>query len=168
MPAQPANHLIAHVAVGLLVCGLAVPTAVADPADPATTAPPTESRPAISPWLEEVRAQRRAWEARRRDSQEAAQARRQWSDPRAAAAAQQEAWDEMVQRRRDDWLEEIDRDRRYFRQQGPWQWGAGDRSSAAASDLRWQQVEQLPATDRSSPSTFPPSGWNNGWYYNGY
>lgn len=70
-----------------------------------------------TPWLEEVRAQRQAWESRREAARDAFDSRRRASNPRAAAA--QEAWEETVQRRRSARLEHMEQERRHFLQLAP-------------------------------------------------
>ncbi|MBV5346606.1 hypothetical protein JZU46_00015, partial [bacterium] len=52
-----------------------------------------------TPWLDEVRTQRQAAEARRQANRESFEARRRANDP--WGAAQHEAWEDNVQRRRE-------------------------------------------------------------------
>jgi hypothetical protein len=128
----------------------------------------------VNQWLDEVRAQRRAWEERRRAAKEALDARRRWLDP--WGAAQKEAHEKDTQRRRDAFREQIERDRELFRNRSPW----------AAQSGPWQEVppggETLapdpggPAEGAIAPpdedalgSPYPPlPGWDNRWYYRGY
>ncbi|HSO81095.1 hypothetical protein [Thiocapsa sp.] len=126
--------------------------------------PPPGSAP--TPWLDEVRAQRQAWETRREATRSAYEARRRANNPRAAA--QQEAWEEDVRRRRADRLERMDQERELFRSLGPdqlpppWPWVTG--------------MPTLPeigsgATSPDTPgeeSIFAPPGWDNHWYFRGF
>ncbi|MFB1487334.1 MULTISPECIES: hypothetical protein [unclassified Thiocapsa] len=120
-----------------------------------------------TPWLDEVRAQRQAWEARREATRNAYEARRRANNPRAAA--QQEAWEEDVRRRRADRLEFMDQERELFRSLGPaqlpppWPWVTGmptlpETGSGATS----------PDTPADEPSIFAPPGWDNHWYFRGF
>jgi len=180
MPQHRPLPLTALPWLAVLATGLAS-AAPADDADADPTPPPAQSSaPAIEQpsaqaegyvdpieqWLGEVKAQRRAWEERRRATREAINARRRLSDPWGAAHL--ESHEKESQRRRDAMMEQIERDRETFREEGPWQLpspmderpppppaaavppGAGDSQSPAAA-----------------PS-YPPSGWDNRWYYRGY
>ncbi len=105
-------------------------------------------------WLEEVRAQRRALQEKRRAQHEA---RKRAIDP--AGAAQQEAREEEFLRRRQEMHDMIEADRRLFMNHGP----------------RISPVPALPATsapdDVSYPPTRPgyvPPDWDNGWYFRGW
>lgn len=151
-------------ALALLCC---CPILTLTAAEPVGSAAESGVPAAVSPWLEEVRAQRQAREARRRASQEAHEARRRWRDP--WAAARYEAREAEVQQRREDWLEQIDRDRRFFRQQAPWQEPVGEPSPMieAAAPSSGHAPEEG-GDQRPSLPAYPPAGWNNGWYYNSY
>jgi len=132
---------------------------------------PIESEP-IHRWLDEVRAQRQAREARRLAAKEAMEARRRWIDP--WGAAKKEAREQEVQRRRNAFLEKIEREREAFHSQNPW----------GAQLSPWQDevpgpVPDFPGaseTDNPGPPKppLPPSpsyalpGWDNRWYYRGY
>ena len=101
---QRFRRQIAVLWVGLLA---ACPLSGHEP--PQTTTGSVPMEPAtVSPWLDEVRAQRRAREERRRAAKEAMDARRRWIDP--WGAAQQEAREQEVQRRRGAFLEQIERE----------------------------------------------------------
>jgi hypothetical protein len=136
-------------------------------------------------WLEEVKAQRRAWEERRRAAKETMNARRRLTDP--WGAAQQEARDKELQRRHDAMIEQFERDREAFRNQVPWPSSPSRRDqgpapaagqSAPAADASAPIQERIdapppPAPERApqnaaNSSTYPPSGWDNRWYYRGY
>ncbi|EGV18744.1 hypothetical protein [Thiocapsa marina] len=121
---------------------------------------------APTPWLDEVRAQRQAWEARREATRSAYEARRRANNPRAAA--QQEAWEEDVRRRRAARLERMDQDLEIFRSLGPGQ-----------PPLPWPWVTGMPTlpelgsgpTTSATPGDTPiyvPPGWDNHWYFRGF
>ena len=132
---------------------------------------PMEPEP-VRGWLDEVRAQRQAREQRRHAAKEAMDARRRWIDP--WGAAQQEAREQEVQRRRDAFLQKIEREREVFRNQIPW----------TPQDHPWQgeiaepapEFPIAPETDSGgtpgqalpSPSPYALPGWDNHWYYRGY
>ncbi|WP_295408835.1 hypothetical protein [uncultured Thiocystis sp.] len=115
-------------------------------------------------WLEEVRAQRQAWEARRHETREAYEARRRLHNPRGAA--QQDAWKEDARRQRSERLERIERDRERFRELGPYLF-----------PLPWPGNLPLPFSSNEPDSAgladprepmFAPQGWDNLWYFRGY
>ncbi|WP_201098240.1 hypothetical protein [Thiocystis minor] len=117
-----------------------------------------------SPWLDEVRAQRQAWEARRHETRETYDALRRLHNPRGAA--QQDAWNEDVRRQRAERLERIERDREIFRDLGPnlfpyplpgnlpLPFSLSEPGSAAHAD--------------TGEPMFAPPGWDNLWYFRGY
>jgi hypothetical protein len=126
---------------------------------------------ATHPWLDDVRAQRQAWEERRRASKEAMDARRRWIDP--WGAAQQEAREKETQRRREARREQIEREREAFRDLPPW----GPQPGLWYEDSPVSGLEPPPAepgtdaakTPEPSPSSrYPLPGWDNRWYYRGY
>lgn len=133
--------------------------------------PPAEPEP-VRQWLDEVRVQRQAREERRRADKEARDAHRRWVDP--WGAAQQEAREQETQRRRNAFFEHIERDREAFRIQVPWGFPQDPRQEEAAGS---QAEKQLP-TDGDTvgvprqavphPSPYPPTGWDNRWYYRGF
>ena len=136
--------------------GSAQPGGYADPADQ---------------WLEEVRAQRRAREERRRAAKEAISARRRLTDP--WGAAHQEAHEKEIQRRHDAMMEQIERDREAFREQGPWRDSdpidPGPPPPPVAPPVSsGTQPEAGGSQGPAGVPTYPPSGWNNRWYYRGY
>jgi len=119
----------------------------------------------MSQWLDEVRAQRRAWEERRRVAKEAIDARRRWIDP--WGAAQKDAMKQEVQRRRDAFREKIERDREAFRSYRPW----------SAEPAPWHEElppqgenQGLPEGASQLPEApYPPlPGWDNRWYFRGF
>ncbi|NCC28952.1 MAG: hypothetical protein EOM22_12625 [Gammaproteobacteria bacterium] len=121
---------------------------------------------APTPWLDEVRAQRQAWEARREATRSAYEARRRASNPRAAA--QQEAWEEDVRRRRAARLDRMDQDLEIFRSLGPgqppppWPWVTGMPTLP--------EIGSGPATPGAPGDTpiYAPPGWDNHWYFRGF
>ena len=175
------NQSLASVTAVLLLGAMAAGSVAATPADDTAAAggsaaeqhipqPGLYADP-VDQWLEEVKAQRRAREQRRRAAKEAINARRRLTDP--WGAAHQEAHEKESQRRHDAMMEQIERDREAFREQGPWQ-GPG------AMDLRPPPPPVPPpssagtqpdgGSSQGSPGTpaYPPSGWDNRWYYRGY
>jgi hypothetical protein len=165
---------------GLLLIALLMSAPVVSSAD-RTSAIQAQPEPPIgddqfpeettTPWLDEVRAQRQAWEDRRESARSAFEARRRANNPRAAA--QQEAWEEDVRRRRAARLEWMDQERERFRQLGPavpplsepwtWPWPKDPPGS----------LESAPGATFVSPvapeeSLFVPPGWDNHWYFRGF
>jgi hypothetical protein len=100
----------------LLWCGLLVLSGWAFAEPGATASDPAAMGDAqpdqVSPWLDEVRAQREAWEARRSVVREQHEQRRRIHHPRSAA--QQETWEEDLRRRRAERQERIEQDREVF------------------------------------------------------
>lgn len=168
---------------GMWAAGLLAtwPTGAQDAPSAATSRPPASPIGALTPapepvprWLDEVRAQRQAREERRRAAKEAMGARRRWIDP--WGAAQQEAWEQETQRRRDAFMEKVERDRKAFRSNSPWgpphnPWSdkapglgpgpaLGSSSSTDTAEAAGQAV--TPA------ESYPLPGWDNRWYYRGY
>lgn len=129
------------------------------PTDPAAIGiePPDRG----SPWLDEVRAQREAWESRRSASREYHEQRRRAYHPRGAV--QPEAWEEDLRRRRAERQERIEQDREVFRRLGPGAWGP---PSTFAEDERGR-IERAETPSSEPPSAYPP-GWDNLWYFRGY
>lgn len=158
---------IAVLCVGFLA---AFPVAGQDPLPPATGGSPIEPEP-VHRWLDEVRAQRQAREERHRSAKEAMDARRRWIDP--WGAAQMEAREQEVQRRRDAFLEQIDREREAFRSQVPWiplsPWP--DEITGPGPELpRTSEAGTAGPPDQpvAPPSPYALPGWDNHWYYRGY
>ncbi|WP_147431182.1 hypothetical protein [Thiocapsa rosea] len=171
---MPTHGKVAKVGAAALLLGLLSITA-AIPADESFFAPiqsvsqtlgdpPPGSAP--TPWLDEVRAQRQAWEARRDATRNAYEARRWANNPRAAA--QQEAWEEDVRRRRAARLERMEQELEIFRSLGPGQ-----------PPLPWPWVTGMPTLPEfgSGPATsgtpgdtpiYAPPGWDNHWYFRGF
>ncbi len=168
---QRFRRQIAVLWVGLLA---ACPLSGHEP--PQTTTGSVPMEPAtVSPWLDEVRAQRRAREERRRAAKEAMDARRRWIDP--WGAAQQEAREQEVQRRRGAFLEQIERDREAFRNQVPW--APAPQQSPWLNEMLTREPEltapgEAETAGATGPAVPPPStpyappGWDNLWYYRGY
>jgi hypothetical protein len=140
-------------------------------------APPQDAIDPVDEWLDEVKTQRRAWEERRRSAKEAVNARRRRADP--WGAAHQEAHEKETQRRHDALMEQVERDRETFRNQGPWQgqgpWEQGPpppsvRQPMVPADQPQVGGTQEPLAPNSAapPPAYPPSGWDNRWYFRGY
>jgi hypothetical protein len=164
----------------ILLIALLISTPVISAADrtsviQAQPEPPIDGDPlpeeTMTPWLDEVRAQRQAWEDRRETARSAFEARRRANNPRAAA--QQEAWEEDVRRRRAARLEWMDQERERFRQLGP--------AIPPMSELgAWPWPKEPPGSPESGPgatlappvapeeSLFVPPGWDNHWYFRGF
>ncbi|WP_295579880.1 hypothetical protein [uncultured Lamprocystis sp.] len=140
-----------------------------------------------TPWLDEVRTQRQAAEARRQANRESFEARRRAKNP--WGAAHHEAWEENVQRRREARKQRLEQDRDYFRGMGPtladpWAepWNdvppnAADTAPLGdpfrAADLNRGGLPLVPGTadlDAPPPRTrsYAPQDWNNLWYFRGY
>lgn len=123
--------------------------AIADPSASGYESPDTSSN-----WLDEVRAQREAWEARRSAMREQHEQRRRAHHPRGAV--QPEAWEEDLRRRRAERQERIEQDREVFRRLGPGAWGP-----------YWSVMEDGAGGAEWAPPVSPP-GWDNLWYFRGY
>jgi hypothetical protein len=145
------------------------PTAAEFQGEPAyrSGAMPDYSAP-LPQWLDEVKAQRQAWEERRRAAKEAIHARRRQSDP--WGAAQHEAREQESQRRHDAIIEQFERDRDTFHNPAPW---PGPRDQGPPPPQPAAGAPQPTAPDSTAlnpddPGRYPPSGWDNRWYYRGY
>jgi hypothetical protein len=154
------------------------------PAPPAADLGPESLHPEPDlPWLEEVRAQRRAAEERRESAREAFEARRRQSDP--WGAAQLEAREQEQKRRREARLKRIEEERGRFRALGPTEpprWGLGSHQAPPLPAYPPFPGPPLGAAPESGPvdepgvlaPLAPPSGsyspqdWDNLWYYRGY
>lgn len=137
-------------------------------------------------WLDEVRAQRQAWEERRRANREAFEARRRMADP--WGSAQHEAWEDEVERRREARRQQHEQERGLFRGLGasdpPPPWPADQvqpQGAYPAPSARGGPQGDPPSVPPDSlgpgivyPPGSPPSGpyspqdWDNLWYYRGY
>ena len=165
--------LIALLWFGALAPGLAMAAGDADADGPLV---PPASDPAnplsagyvdpVDQWLAEVKAQRKAREERRRATREAINARRRLTDP--WGAAHQESHEKESQRRRDAMMEQIDREREAFRDQGPWQLPSPMDQGPPPPPASGAASEAGDGEPPSAVPTYPPSGWNNRWYYRGY
>jgi hypothetical protein len=176
----------------LILLTAADPSLAQDPsaAFPAHGAPPADRRSlsrSETPWLDEVRTQRQAWEDRRQATRDAFEASRRLADPQGAA--HQEAWEEDVRRRREAHKQHMVQDRQRFRVLGqpsqPWY---ASQNPARAPDTtgtdRGERSDQptVPHPDTRSldtatvfdpPAASPadphaPQIWDNSWYYRGY
>jgi hypothetical protein len=172
--AKKAFPCLRRLALALLGAFVAVTAARAQEPPPPPPPPPpgpTSEADPMAKWLDEVRAQRRAWEARRRAAKEAIDAHRRWVDP--WGAAQHEAREKETERRRQAFREQIERDREIFRNQPPWNslFDPLDQSLGMFPDDR-SALDSDEATARqdslSPPSEYQLPGWDNRWYYRGY
>lgn len=130
-----------------------------------------------TPWLDEVRAQRRSWEEKREAARRAYEARRRANNPQAAA--QHEAWEEDVQRRRAARRERMDQERELYRSLGPslvpaWPWpndSSPDLTRDPTRDPTWRSDAGSDPFAPGAPSdapVFAPQGWDNHWYFQGF
>ncbi len=134
-----------------------------------------------TPWLDEVRAQRRSWEEKRNAARSAYEARRRANNPKAAA--QQEAWEEDVQRRRSARHERMEQERELYRSLGPsllpaWPWpnqGPNAGPDALTQDPTWdptRRADAIPGPFAPAPPgevpLYAPPGWDNRWYFRGF
>jgi hypothetical protein len=119
------------------------------PASRPTRQPPASQPPVSAPrWLDDVRAQRQALQQMRQ--------------------AQQEARKDEFLRRRQEIRDMMENDRRLFRNYGPWLEPMAP--SPLPSFLEHQDHGLANRADDSSHAhpLYPPPGWDNGWYYNGW
>ncbi|MBK1720918.1 hypothetical protein CKO23_01455 [Thiocystis violacea] len=141
------------------------PTLAQQAAETPYAMPPETWMPAPeipSPWLDEVRAQRHAWEARRKAAREEYTARRRLNNPRGSA--HQEIWEEDLRRRRAERQERIDQQREHFLSLPPGQPAADRPDDGGATSADPQSTEYPGASD----PMFTPPGWNNLWYFRGF
>ena len=114
------------------------------------------SAPRPPQWLDEVRAQRQAWEARRDATRKAMDARRRWIDP--WGAAQHEAREREGEQRRQANRDRIEQERQHFRAQRP----------PLAPFPEVSPQPSPPPWEPPAPRLPEPPGWDNRWYYEGY
>ena len=123
--------------------------------DPPAAARTATADSSATPWLDEVRAQRQAWELRRQSAREAFEARRRLADPHGAA------YQEDIRQRREARQQRLEQERERLRELGqppaPWYAPAGPTS-------------ELPAqTPAGAPAPLlAPEHWGNLWYFRGY
>lgn len=134
-------------------------TGIAVSADPAGIE--VEPPDMVSPWLDEVRAQREAWEARRSVVREQYEQRRRAHHPRGGV--QPPSWEEDLRRRRAERQERIDQDRAVFRRFGPEVWWP----PRTFADQESEVSDRSEARSPEPPPVYPP-GWDNLWYFRGY
>ena len=118
---------------------------------PAHVVPHPEVAPPADPWLEEVRRQREAWEARRDAAKAASKARLRLFDP--WRAAQLEALDQEAELRR-----EFARERAEQRRI----------SAETVRGTHRRSLEQRQTEEQQMLDYFAPYGWDNRWYYRGW
>ena len=139
-----------------------VPAETSLPRVGAPSAPSVDEPPEmVLPWLDEVRAQREAWEARRATAREQHEWRRRIHHPRGAA--QQEAWEDDLRRRRAERQARVEQDREAFRRLGPGFLGPHQTVVDEAPKSQDPSDQASP-----TPSVLYPPGWNNLWYFRGY
>ena len=127
--------------------------------EPIAVAPENSSIPSgarMPQWLDEVRAQRQAWETRRDATRQAMDARRRWVDP--WGAAQHEAREREVEQRRQANRDRIELERQFFRSQRP-PLGPYPEVPPPPSPTAWEPP---------APPLPEPAGWDNRWYYQGF
>jgi hypothetical protein len=165
---DPSSKLAVVLWAGALAAANPAAQDVAPPQSVSEAAPTVERSP-VDQWLDEVRAQREAWETRRRAAKEALDARRRWIDP--WGAAQKEAREKEHQRRREAFREQIERDRESLYGQAPWaaqppQWQ--EQSPGAPPEPGTAPSDASPPAE-GEPTPYPPlPGWDNRWYYRGF
>jgi hypothetical protein len=120
-----------------------------DPAE--ATAEPSSAPSAEAIWLDEVKAQREAWEHRRHAAKEAAEMRRRHLDPWGSARL--DAQERSSEARRQQARQHIEQQRQSAEAQMD--------ANRQAMDKFWREREQL-------LQGYRPNGWNNPWYYRGY
>ncbi len=141
---------------GLLVCLLAAPgiSAQETDQDQGDEAPPQSPSPRPQ-WLDEVRAQRQAWETRREEARKAMDARHRWIDP--WGAAQRETREREIEQRRQAFHERIEQEREQFRAGRP-----------PLGTFPQPPSPPTPGWQTNPPPPAEPQGWDNRWYYQGY
>ena len=148
--------------------------------------------PRVTPWLDEVRAQRHAWEERRKAAREAFEARHRAADP--WGAAQHGAWENEADRRREARRQQMEADREHLRSLGPvpppmppWpepldpqkpfslppgpgsapsEPGKGEDAGAQFGESPGGALIYPPGAPPKGP--YSPQDWDNLWYYRGY
>lgn len=163
IPAEGSPPVARRVAVSAAwalvgICLLGAPWLSAQETDPAEADEAQAQYPNPSPrpqWLDEVRAQRRAWEGRREETRKALDARHRWIDP--WGAAQREAREREIEQRRQAFQERIEQEREQFRAGRP-----------PLGSYPQPLVPPAPGPQTSPPPALEPQGWDNRWYYQGY
>lgn len=192
IPARRARRRAACLGLAMLISTAA---AAADQESAAPEAPAGAAIPAsprATPWLDEVRAQRRAWEQRRKAAHDAFETRHRANDP--WGAAQHDAWEDEIERRREARRQQMEQDREHFRSltpappPAPWPelsspqqsfLGQPPQSGSQPSESATEQhgsIAHDPA--QGGPVVYPPGApprgpyspqdWDNLWYYRGY
>jgi len=163
---------------------------------PDSAAPPGgaagSAAPRVTPWLDEVRAPRRAGEERRKAAREAFEARHRATDP--WGAAQHGAWEDEADRRREARRQQMEEEREHFRSLGPvahplppWpdpldpqkpfspqpapgsvpsEQGKGENAGAQFGEPPGGGLVYPPGAPPRGP--YSPQDWDNLWYYRGY
>lgn len=110
----------------------------------------------VSPWIDAVRAQRQAWEARRNAAREDFETRRRINLPHSAA--RQETWEQDLRLRRATRRGRIEHNRERLRNLTPGQPPMNAPGHSAPSG----------ETTADSGPPFAPPGWDNHWYFRGF
>lgn len=122
------------------------------------TALPVSAQPAAQPtsitdahqqWLDEVRAQREAWQAQREAKRKAAEERLRRIAPWGATR-----------------LEELERQAESQREAARQRSEQFRKSSEARLEAQRQAMDQM--RQQPAPLPYTPHGWDNSWYYRGY
>jgi hypothetical protein len=130
--------------LGLPLCATLAQTPGPAPGEP-------RADPGELPWLDEVRAQREAWEARRKAEKEASDARLRMIDP--WGAAHMEAHEREAEARRDAALQRAEQRHK--------------KAEAKKEAQRQARERWLEERTRIMHPAIPPD-WDNPWYYRGY
>jgi len=142
----------------LVLCPLYPLTPLADESGAALTAPGSDGArpPEEMRWLDEVRAQREAWEARRKAAKAQSDAHLRMLDPIGAAHIEER--EKESERMREAVRERAEQQRHAMEQE---------------REARRQELEQWLDQRRTMPYPYTPydlapSEWNNPWFYRGY
>lgn len=153
-PRGASRYLITHpVLLVALLCltGIRPILALDDDGEQGIDANPPGASP-LPQWLDEVRAQRQAREARREEARKALDARHRLIDP--WGAAQHEAREREFELRRQSNRERIEQEREQF-----WSRRPPFPGPLPSTPIPWQP---------GFPTAAEPPGWDNRWYFQGY
>ncbi len=118
----------------------------------ATIAAEVPGPPSESPrWLDEVRAQREAWEAHRQARKEASDARLRLLDPVGAAQ-----------------LEEREKENERFREASRRRAQQKRQSMAQERQAHRRELQRWLDQRDNAPYPYTPYDWDNRWFYRGY
>ncbi len=119
--------------------------------DSDTQAAATDGQAQIEHWLEEVKAQRKAWESQRNAAKQASNERLRMIDPWGAARLQ--TLEQASDLRREALLNRSDNLRKH---------------AEAQFEARRHAYESWLQQQERRHSAYQPYGWDNRWYYRGY